>query len=198
MTPTSKKRVVMGFASMTLLFGIVLGIILWGGFNWALAMTNTEEFCISCHEMRDNVYQELQETVHFTNRTGIRATCPDCHVPKEWIYKVKRKIQASAELYHKFVGTIDTREKFEKYRLTMALSEWKRMKANNSRECRNCHNYVSMDLEKQQSRSADQHDPHVWDAMDGKDPTQTCIDCHKGIAHHLPKGWEEAAKKAGL
>ena len=198
MTTTHRKRVMMGFASMTLLFGIVLGIVLWGGFNWSLAMTNTEEFCISCHEMEDNVYQELQETVHFTNRTGVRATCPDCHVPKEWIYKVKRKIQASAELYHKMLGTIDTKEKFEDYRLTMALSEWKRMKANDSRECRNCHNYVSMDLEKQQSRGADQHDPHVWDAMDGKDPTQTCIDCHKGIAHHLPKGWEEAAKKAGL
>ncbi len=198
MTPMHKKRVMMGFASMTLLVGIVMGVILWGGFNWSLAMTNTEEFCISCHEMKDNVYQELQETVHFTNRTGVRATCPDCHVPKEWIYKVKRKIQASAELYHKMLGTIDTKEKFEDYRLTMALSEWKRMKANDSRECRNCHNYVSMDLEKQQSRSADQHDPHVWDAMDGKDPTKTCIDCHKGIAHHLPKGWEEAAKEAGL
>ena len=115
MTQGNKKRVMMGFASMTLLVGIVLGVILWGGFNWSLAMTNTEKFCISCHEMKDNVYEELQETVHFTNRTGVRATCPDCHVPKEWIYKVKRKIQASAELYHKMLGTIDTKEKFEDY-----------------------------------------------------------------------------------
>ncbi|MEW8209599.1 MAG: NapC/NirT family cytochrome c, partial [Candidatus Thiodiazotropha taylori] len=67
--------------------GIIAGILLWGGFNTAMEMTNTEEFCISCHEMENTVYQELQETVHFTNRTGVRATCPDCHVPKEWVHK---------------------------------------------------------------------------------------------------------------
>lgn len=198
MTQENKKRLMLGFASTTLLVGIVLGVLLWGGFNWALELTNTEKFCISCHEMEANVYQELRETVHFTNPTGVRATCPDCHVPKEWVYKIKRKIQASNELYHKALGTIDTKEKFEAKRLDMAMHEWQRMKANDSRECRNCHNYASMDLDKQESRAADQHDPHVWEVMDGKDPTKTCIDCHKGIAHHLPKGWEEAAKNAGL
>ena len=194
----SSRRMAGFFIKGTLLTGIILGILFWGGFNWTLAMTNTEEFCISCHEMEENVYQELQETIHWTNRTGVRATCPDCHVPKEWTHKIIRKIKASSELYHKLMGTIDTPEKFENYRLTMALSEWKRMKANDSRECRNCHNFGSMDMEKQDSRSADQHDPHVWEVLDGKDPTKTCIDCHKGIAHNLPEGWEEAAKKAGL
>ncbi len=179
----------------TLITGIVLGVTLWGGFNWALELTNTEEFCISCHEMEANVYQELQETIHWSNRTGVRATCPDCHVPKEWIHKVYRKIRASNELYHKMLGTIDTPEKFEEYRLTMAMSEWRRMKQTNSRECRNCHNFISMNLDKQDERSADRHDPHVWDAVDGKEPSLTCIDCHKGIAHSLPGGWEEAVEK---
>ncbi len=179
----------------TLIAGIILGVMLWGGFNWALELTNTEEFCISCHEMEANVYQELQETVHWSNRTGVRATCPDCHVPKEWIHKVFRKIKASNELYHKLLGTIDTPEKFEEYRLTMAMREWRRMKQTNSRECRNCHDFASMNLDKQDERSADRHDPHVWDAIDGKEPSLTCIDCHKGIAHSLPGGWEEAVEK---
>lgn len=179
-------------------FGVVVGIILWGGFNWGLELTNTEEFCISCHEMADNPYVDLQETVHYSNRTGVRATCPDCHVPKEWIHKIVRKIHASNELYHKLLGTVDTPEKFEEHKLKMAIREWKRMKNTDSRECRNCHNYGSMDLGKQSERSADQHDPHVWEVLDGKDPTKTCIDCHKGIAHTLPAGWEDAAKAAGL
>jgi len=195
---TSRKRMAGFFIKGTLLTGIILGILFWGGFNWTLAMTNTEEFCISCHEMEENVYQELQETIHWSNRTGVRATCPDCHVPKDWTHKIIRKIQASNEIYHKLMGTIDTPEKFEEHRLELALHEWKRMKDSNSRECRNCHNFGSMDLEKQDSRSADRHDPHVWEVQDGKEPTKTCIDCHKGIAHHLPEGWEEAAKKAGL
>ena len=43
--------------------GFVAGIIFWGGFNTALEATNTETFCISCHEMRDNVYVELKDTI---------------------------------------------------------------------------------------------------------------------------------------
>ena len=192
------KRMAGFIISSSVLGGIVLGILFWGGFNWALEITNTEEFCISCHEMEDNVYVELQETVHYTNRTGVRATCPDCHVPKKWTHKIVRKIKASNELYHKFMGTVDTPEKFEDHRLTMAMREWKRMKASDSRECRNCHNFGQMDLEKQETRSADRHDPHYWEVIDGEKPSKTCIDCHKGIAHHLPEGWEEAARAAGL
>ena len=30
-------------------------------FNWSMEMTNNEPFCISCHEMRDTVYQEYRE-----------------------------------------------------------------------------------------------------------------------------------------
>ncbi len=194
----NRKRMAGFFISSTLLAGIILGVILWGGFNWAMEKTNTEEFCIGCHEMNDNVYQELQETAHYTNRTGVRATCPDCHVPKEWIHKIKRKIAASKEVYGKLTKKIDTPEKFEEHRLSMAMREWKRMKDSDSRECRNCHHFAQMDLEKQDPRSADKHDPHVWEIVDGKKPSKTCIDCHKGIAHNLPEGWEEAAKAAGL
>ncbi|MCP4040921.1 MAG: hypothetical protein GY731_03050 [Gammaproteobacteria bacterium] len=174
-----------------LLIGIILGVVGWGGFNWALALTNTEAFCISCHEMEENVYQEYQETIHYNNRTGVRATCPDCHVPKEWIYKIKRKIQASGELYHKAMGTIDTPEKFENKRIELALSEWARMRSTNSRECRNCHDFDFMDFDKQESRSSDKHEEAI-------DEGKTCIDCHRGIAHHLPKNWEAELEEAGL
>lgn len=164
-----------------LLVGFVSGIIFWGGFNTAMEMTNTEQFCISCHEMRDNVYPEYKETIHYTNRTGVRAVCSDCHVPKEWTYKVIRKIEASKEVWGKLVGSIDTREKFEAKRLELARREWKRMKANDSRECRNCHSLESMASEKQKQRARKQHEMAREDNL-------TCIDCHKGIAHHKPEG----------
>ncbi|WP_029134340.1 NapC/NirT family cytochrome c [Sedimenticola selenatireducens] len=173
-----------------LVVGIVLGIVLWGGFNTAMEATNTEQFCISCHEMEENVYQELQDTIHFTNRTGVRATCPDCHVPKDWVHKVVRKIKASNELYHKFMGTIDTPEKFEAKRLQLAQNVWKAMKDTDSRECRNCHNFDSMDFTRQESRSADSHDEAI-------EKGYTCIDCHKGIAHSLPEGYDPAEDMPG-
>ncbi len=155
------------------------GIVAWGGFNWSLELTNTEDFCISCHEMRENVFKEYQNTIHYSNRTGVRATCPDCHVPKEWVYKMKRKIQASNEVWHKLLGSIDTPEKFNAKRSQLANNEWARMKANDSREGRNCHHYDYMDYAEQGKRAVKAH-PAAF--AEGK----TCIDCHKGIAHALP------------
>jgi len=164
--------------------GFVVGVLFWGGFNTALEATNTEKFCISCHEMYDNVYMEYKETIHYNNRTGVRATCPDCHVPKDWTHKMIRKVQASKELWGKMVNTIDTREKFEAKRLELARNEWKRMKASDSRECRNCHSFESMNKDSQKQRARKQHEMALEDNM-------TCIDCHKGIAHHKPEGMTE-------
>jgi len=164
--------------------GFVVGVIFWGGFNTAMEMTNNEQFCISCHEMRVNVYEEYKDSVHYSNRTGVRATCPDCHVPKEWIYKVARKIQASNELYHKLLGSVDTPEKFEAKRLELARHVWKVMKESDSRECRNCHDFESMDYTEQGRRAIKQH-------QKGLTGNKTCIDCHKGIAHSLPAMYEE-------
>jgi cytochrome c-type protein NapC len=166
------------FALGTLvIIGAVGGVVLWGGFNWAMELSSTETFCISCHEMESTVYQELKTTVHYKNPYGVRATCPDCHVPKPWVAKVIRKVQASFnEVPKHFLGYIDTREKFEAHRLEMAEKVWAAMKASNSRECRNCHSMSAMDLAKQRPRARGQHE-------DAATSGETCIDCHKGIAH---------------
>jgi cytochrome c-type protein NapC len=162
----------------------VAGILFWGGFNWTLELSNTEEFCTSCHEMRDFIYPEYKETIHYSNRTGVRASCPDCHVPHPYLYKLQRKVYASNELFHKILGTVDTREKFEAKRLEMARNVWRVMKETDSRECRNCHEFQHMDMEAQERVSARRH-------AKGFKQGETCIDCHKGIAHHLPQGYEE-------
>lgn len=165
-------------------FGFVGGIIFWGGFNTAMEATNTLEFCITCHEMRDTVYQEYKQTIHYSNRTGVRAICSDCHVPKDWVHKMARKIQASGEVYGKIMGTIDTPEKFEAKRLTLAQHEWERMKKSDSRECRNCHTWDGMKPDAQKQRARKQHEL-------AQKNNETCIDCHKGIAHKKPAGMTE-------
>ena len=167
-----------------LIAGGFAGVVFWGAFNTFMEYTNTLEFCISCHEMEQNVYREYKKTIHYTNRTGVRTVCADCHVPKDWTHKLVRKIRASNELFHHFVGTIDTPEKFEAARLELAEHVWASMKATDSRECRNCHSFEAMDLDKQARRPRAKH-PEA--AEEGK----TCIDCHKGIAHSLPENYEE-------
>ena len=174
----SRIRLGLGIAVSALL---VAGILMAGGAA-GLAWTNTEAFCISCHEMRDNVYKEFKGTIHDKNRSGVRAICSNCHVPHEPIPMLKRKMEASLELWAHFVtGSIDTREKFEKRRYELATHVWKRMKQSDSLECRNCHHDDAMDPEKQSEKAQARHKKAK---ADGK----TCIDCHFGIAHHEPDG----------
>jgi len=177
-----------GLGMIALVF--VAGILFWGAFNTAMEWTNREAFCISCHEMEDNVYKEYRNTIHYTNRSGVRATCPDCHVPKEWTHKIMRKIQASNEVWHKLLGTIDTPEKFNAKRLELAQHEWDRMRKTDSRECRNCHNYQYFDYTIQGRRSGRMH-------QEGFEAGKTCIDCHKGIAHQLPAVDQEIGAEKG-
>jgi cytochrome c-type protein NapC len=171
--------------STVVAIGMLSGVLFWGGFNTGMEATNTLAFCTSCHEMRDTVFQEYKETVHYKNRSGVRAACADCHVPKDWAHKFLRKVQASSELYGKFVtASIDTPEKFEAQRMEMAQRVWATMKENDSRECRNCHSWDAMDPHKQGSRGAKKMEV-------GRKEGKTCIDCHKGVAHLLPAEYEE-------
>ncbi len=170
------RRLIWGTTIGGAVIFFIAGIIFWGGFNTGMDATNRMEFCINCHEMEKNVYEEYKPTIHYSNRTGVRATCPDCHVPDPWIHKMVRKIQASNEIYHKLMGTVDTPEKFNEHRLTMAKRVWNAMKTTDSRECRNCHNFESMNPEFQKPRARKQH-------LNAFTTGQTCIDCHKGIAH---------------
>ena len=167
----------LGFLSVG---GFVMGIVFWGGFNTVMEATNSEAFCIGCHEMRDNVYAELKTTIHYSNASGVRATCSDCHVPHEWTDKIARKMQASKEVWGTIFGTINTREKFLEKRLELARHEWARLEANNSLECRNCHSAESMDITRQSPRASVAHQRYLFTGE------KTCISCHKGIAHELP------------
>ncbi|MFC5431212.1 NapC/NirT family cytochrome c [Paraburkholderia denitrificans] len=167
-----------------LLVGVVAGIVFWNGFETALDKTDQLEFCISCHEMRDGPYPEYKKTIHYQNKYGVRAACPDCHVPHALMPLLWRKVQASQEVWGKLTGKIDTHEKFETNRMELATKEWARMKANGSAECQRCHNWDAMDKDAQGQTRYNKH-------MQARASGQTCIDCHKGIAHHLPKEYHD-------
>lgn len=173
-----KSTVAMGTVAA---FCFISGIVFWGGFNWTLAMTNTEEFCVSCHTMKDTVYPAYTKSIHYSNRSGVRATCSDCHVPHAFADKIVRKIQASHDIWGQLTGSINTPEKFADKQLYLAKREWKRFKKNDSLECRNCHDQSFMNFEKQGAPGTFMHSQMI-------DTGEfTCIDCHKGIAHDLPR-----------
>ena len=179
-----------------IVIGVFGGIIIWGGLNMGMEYTNRSEFCISCHEMTIP-FEELKKTVHYKNRSGTSVQCADCHVassktPTDYMFKSFQKIMAARDVIGHIKGTVDTPEKFEAYRLTMAERVWERMIARDSKECRNCHQFETMDPDKQKDRSVVKHEGAI---EDGK----TCIECHKGIAHkpvHNQAGGESTASKS--
>jgi cytochrome c-type protein NapC len=171
--------------------GLVLGVVGVLGFDASMAATNSDEFCVSCHELADNAGREFEGTSHHTNRTGKGAGCGDCHVPKEFGPKMWRKIRAVGEIYHHIKGTIDTREKYDEHRMWMASKTWAYMNSTDSRACRNCHDEARWNLELQSEKAQEYHDGPL---AKGK----TCIDCHKGLAHKLPPDIREDEQVEGI
>ena len=64
------------------------------------------------------------ESIHYTNISGVRAGCSDCHVPHSLGPKLYAKIRAAKDVWHEILGTIDNEEKFEKHRWQMANAVW--------------------------------------------------------------------------
>jgi nitrate/TMAO reductase-like tetraheme cytochrome c subunit len=163
----------------------VAGIVLANGASFVLHETSSNEFCsTACHYQREFAATELAESVHGSNAAGVRAGCPDCHVPKPFVPLMIRKIEATTELWGHLTGVIATREKYEAHRLAMAEKVWDTMKRTDSRECRTCHDFKAMKFDDQERVASRRHQKAM-------EKGQTCIDCHKGVAHKLPQGYED-------
>ncbi len=183
--PNKKSRTwTVGILGVLAIFAA--GIAFAGAFNWGLEYTNRTEFCTSCHSMQTNL-NELQEKLHWKSVSGVHAGCADCHVPKEFKEKMIAKVMAAKDVYHEIMGTIDTPEKYEARRLQMAEAVWAKMKASGSRECKSCHSFAHMDFSEQDKFARRKH-------QNADDRGQSCIDCHKGIGHQLPKDAAEEGK----
>ena len=164
-----------------LCLGIVLTLVGIIGFEASMAYSSTEDFCSnSCHEMTEHPYATLKNTSHFHNGSGVRPDCAACHIPKPFIPKMIRKIEASREVWGHITGIIDTPEKYAAHVPAMKAREVARLRANDSAECRNCHDVEHM-IPALQSAKARQY--HQAMKQNGK----TCIDCHQGIAHSYPE-----------
>jgi nitrate/TMAO reductase-like tetraheme cytochrome c subunit len=170
-----------------LLFGAI-GVI---GTQVALAVTGTDEFCgTACHSHAKFVYPEHQKSSHYANRTGVRAMCTDCHVPHQYPDKLIYKARAGiTDAFAELKGVIATQEKFERERWRMANIVWNEMRANNSANCRTCHDDGAWDNKKQSEDAIKQHKKFSA----GK---ATCIDCHTGVAHKEPEEPKAATPKA--
>lgn len=166
-----------------LILGLFIGVVFFASAGSFMVYANSEKFCAtSCHEMNDHMAVEYKDSIHDKNRTGVRATCNDCHVPHGYIPNYLAKLGLFNDYWGHFVThSIDTKEKFEARRYELAKKVWVYMKANDSRECRHCHTTAKMDPEKQSEKAKARHEKLRTEGL-------TCIDCHFAIAHSEPNG----------
>jgi nitrate/TMAO reductase-like tetraheme cytochrome c subunit len=166
-------------AGTLVLIGVVGALVIGILFKETMKYTNSTEFCTTCHTMQFP-YAEAKTSVHFANRSGVGPGCADCHVPKEFFPLMRAKAMAVKDIYHHLMGSSNTIEKFEARRLQMATHVWEKMRATDSRECRNCHQWDRMEPTKQKLRAQTQH-------AEAQAKGETCIDCHHGVAHKKPE-----------
>ena len=170
------------FSRMPVVAGLLAGggicLVAAGAIYGGVVYTGTTEFCVSCHSMQ-TPYSEYKRSSHFTNRSGVRAGCSDCHVPHQPIAFVAAKIAASRDLWGEIIGTIGSEEKFAARKLSLAQRVWTRMEASDSSECRSCHAFDAMKTDVQTQKTRNRHPKAI-------DKGETCIVCHKALVHARP------------
>lgn len=147
--------------------------------DFSLEATTNDEFCVSCHEMADNISGPEADRLYLSGSGELHGRCADCHLPKPFLPRLRRRLRASAEVYHHLLGTLDSPESFEARRLQMAQSVWSRMNHNDSVECRSCHD-DPLGVDAGGSEVARGY--HERAGRNGIG----CIDCHKGLTHRMP------------
>lgn len=165
--------------------GAVLALLLGAGglagTNFALHATSESEFCLGCHTIERNVRPEWEASSHYRNAAGVRAECKDCHLPQDdWFALVATKVAASLDIVPELMGTYHEPEQWEAHRAEMAERVWAEYRADDSRYCRGCHDVEAMALDEQSGMGRTMHG-----RMEGMG--KTCIDCHKGLVHALPR-----------
>jgi nitrate/TMAO reductase-like tetraheme cytochrome c subunit len=161
-----------------------LGMVALGGANYAMHKTSSTEFCFTCHSHEVNIRPEYEASSHFSNTSGVRAGCADCHLPHDnWFEMTWTKAVVSLDIIPEMMGKLSTPEKYEAHRAEMAESVWHQFRENDSKFCRSCHSFEAMDLASQERRTARRH-------TQAREKGQTCVQCHYGLVHKEPENAE--------
>ena len=160
--------------------GLVLSAIAVIGTQVMVHVTGTDKFCGgACHSMQW-VAQEHKAGTHGATRTGVVATCPDCHRPRAYPHLLWYKaVAGTKDVIGEMRGVISTEEKFKAERKRMAAHVWEEYQGNDSRACRGCHMFTPEVLGKQKEEAKASHAAVIAGQA-------TCIQCHKGVGHLAP------------
>lgn len=134
----------------------------------------SDNFCAtSCHVM-DTVYQELQQSKHWTTPSGVRPKCADCHVSKRLTFAMWDHFIGTGELFVWLTHDFSEPAAFAALRPAAADRVRFQMLGNDSEKCRECH--VMEGIKPRKKRGQRMH-------AEAREEDITCIVCHYNLVH---------------
>lgn len=153
---------------------------------------NSTEFCISCHSMNAYVFEEFKQSKHYTNASGVRPECGQCHVSKRFWPAVVDHMMGTHDLIAEFSHDWTKAENFEAKRTKMAEKARLKFIAEDSHTCRECHKFEAIAPTRKRGERA-----HEDAAKKGN---TNCIACHYNLVHKeapLTEKFSQAIKEVG-
>jgi len=158
----------------------MLGIVAVLGLSFVAAeelnvQANSTKFCVSCHSMGAYVYEEFKKSKHFTNASGVRPECGQCHVAKRFWPAVWDHAMGTHDLIAEYSHDWTRTEVFEARRTRMAEKARLKMLDEDSHTCRECHKMEAIAPTRKRGERA-----HNDAINKGK---TNCIACHYNLVH---------------
>ncbi len=166
----SNKRVVL----LTSIIVVCSVVGSYGFTSWSVGYTSSEKFCIGCHEMKE-AYRSWKTSSHYDNRSGVVASCADCHLPTDTISKIKVKtLSGMKDTFVHYLGNpneLDYKELAEKARAGITDDS-----------CRKCHKNLFPSAISKGGLIAHR-------ALESGEKKR-CVECHINLVHNVQPVYE--------
>lgn len=162
--------------------GVILGVvaIFIIASAFAVQLTSTTEFCLSCHEMA--IYQEeMLASSHAKDANGQAISCNQCHIPSGNVVRMlSAKIwMGSKDVWYHFLGGPDiVNNNLDRAHLQVSAKRFM-----DDKNCLACHEDLSKNAKKDAAISFEgklAHDNYQGKNGQAKDG---CVGCHRNLAH---------------
>jgi cytochrome c-type protein NapC len=174
----------------------LLGIVLVAATNHTVNWSSSDKFCgTACHSMTWAA-AAYQQSPHYINRVGIRASCGECHIPydsghgtaKQYAKLLLFKSDRGAkDFWYEARKSIATNEEWEKRRPALSSTFQSYLTRHNYITCRGCHSLDAFGGAGSHMKVAIHRGLANGSSFD-------CLQCHVNIGHFYK---QSAAKMSG-
>ena len=156
--------------------GIFIGAGMIIGVNRVVQATSTDAYCQSCH-VHTGADEAWMKSSHFTNESGIRVGCAECHLPPHGNFRYFRT-KVHTGLHDLYAYHFKDHESFDwerkqqlEHAVTIVFNE----------SCEKCHQNLFP-----KGLTDDGGTAHLYYERNAEKLELHCINCHLDAGHHLP------------